>query len=189
MSNSLNIEAISPVYLHGFGGDSQATPNQQVSSTLLFNVRAANGTPTLYETKPVSFFISDWLPRGCEALFGFDHLQETLIGISWDQSTSPLTFQLDLPKVRYPVVFLISQAPEQLSKTDISSVYGPRSEKLPDEYDFRHLDSLAKILNKSPIELQTLKDPLNEARYNPRRPRYINDGTSSANGSVQYASS
>ncbi|KNC87564.1 hypothetical protein SARC_00329 [Sphaeroforma arctica JP610] len=110
-------------------------------------------TSTLYEIKSVDFFVSDWLPRDCEVLFGFDHLQENLIGISWDQSTSPPQLQLDLPWVKYPVGFLISQAPEQLAKINLPPIYEPQDEKIPDEYDFRHLDRPAKILNKGPSEL------------------------------------
>ncbi|KNC77811.1 hypothetical protein SARC_09740 [Sphaeroforma arctica JP610] len=70
---------------------------------------------------------------------------------------------------------LLLNAPEQLAKIDLTPVYGPQEEKLPDEYDFRHLDRLAKIFNKSPSKLPALKDLLNEARYNPHRSRYFND--------------
>ncbi|KNC86584.1 hypothetical protein SARC_01265 [Sphaeroforma arctica JP610] len=124
---NFQVQLVSPVYLQGFGGDSQTTLNRQVSATLLLNVRAPNGTPTLYETKTIDFFVSDWLPWDCEALLGFDHLQDNLIGISWNQATSPPHFQLELPKVKYPVGFLIPQAPEQLTRMDLPPAYGPQS--------------------------------------------------------------
>jgi hypothetical protein len=144
-------------------------PLGEFNSSMLIYVQESGASGGWFETKDIRFLVMESVPNGADVLLGLEAQRDNKLGNVWHDGQYGLQVQRTRPA---QVNALVRRPPEEIARAEL-----PVKDRAPqteiEQYDFQYLEQLAKELNKSPAELEGMKERFCRVAYDPANHTFL----------------